>query len=370
MMRCCLVLAGLLLCSCVGPRRDATPDPASAPAWRAEFAEHAADPTTRLAWLDERLERASSPRERAELELERARAFQDLGRSLSAKTSLMRAWADVSPSVAGVGGEIQLAWAESEYRSGERLAARKRWEELLGKPGLLRVHAEQAWAALSVVCDAAGEAAAAKAWRMRLGPRGDRSVAAAKSRLVREVAAPVVARRVAGSIPSDPRSFDPALHLRGAWRARPMRSNYTSMEPIHAITVHHTAMVSPAPGHAPEMLREIQAMHQDDEGWADIGYHFLIDPGGEVWEGRPLAAQGAHAGNSESNRGNIGVCLMGNFETQTVPAGQAAALVRLLDTLREHFGLDRSAVQPHSRYRSTACPGRYLAAIVGNYRGG
>jgi hypothetical protein len=350
---------------CVSPPSDRSRVDGSV---RRTLAERASDPQGVLSYVEAMRGRLSNRHDLAELELAAAEAHEELGRPLSAKLDMSRAWSHVSPSAAGVGGRVQLGWAELEHRTGEKRKARTRWETLLGRPDLSTEDRQQALASLVVASELARDDVAARKWRKTLGSGASRLILTARVRL-NPTAAPAPVERIAGGIPRDPRQLLSEIRPRDTWGARPLRSNHDAMAPINAITVHHTAYSRPAPGQGSSAMRSIQRDHQDSEGWADIGYHFVIDPEGGIWEGRPLLAQGAHAGDSQSNRGNIGVCLMGNFEESDVPWAQRTALERLLESLRNHFVLARSDVHPHSRYRSTLCPGRDLQAIVGAYRG-
>jgi N-acetyl-anhydromuramyl-L-alanine amidase AmpD len=56
---------------------------------------------------------------------------------------------------------------------------------------------------------------------------------------------------------------------------------------------------------------EIKKWHVDDNGWDDIGYHYIIKRGGLVEVGRPEAFQGAHA--PAANSKSIGICLIGGM---------------------------------------------------------
>ena len=74
--------------------------------------------------------------------------------------------------------------------------------------------------------------------------------------------------------------------------------------------------------------------------YGDIGYHFVIDYAGTVWEGRSLAYEGAHV--ACQNERNIGVMLLGNFEEQAPSASQIATASRLLGLLQQRF-----RIKPH-----------------------
>ena len=56
---------------------------------------------------------------------------------------------------------------------------------------------------------------------------------------------------------------------------------------------------------------EIKKWHVDDNGWDDIGYHYIIKRGGLVEVGLPEGFQGANA--PAANSKSIGVCLIGGM---------------------------------------------------------
>jgi N-acetyl-anhydromuramyl-L-alanine amidase AmpD len=106
-------------------------------------------------------------------------------------------------------------------------------------------------------------------------------------------------------------------------------------------------------------VRDIQHAHMNVQSYGDIGYHFLIDPYGRVFEGRQLSWQGAHAGG-QNNVENIGVCVIGNFERERPTRAALASLDRLVDELSQTYAIDERNVVPHSHWKNTACPGRNL----------
>ncbi len=164
------------------------------------------------------------------------------------------------------------------------------------------------------------------------------------------------------------------LITRSAWRAArpiPMRLTRASGG-YNKITIHHTAEVNGilfdgSVRDSAEALRRVQAEHMDGRNYGDIGYHFLIDPAGRVYQGRDLRYQGAHAGGV-NNRQNIGVCLLGNFENRRPTQQAVAALSRLLATLRHDHHIQRERVVCHRELKSTLCPGAHLASWTTNYR--
>jgi N-acetyl-anhydromuramyl-L-alanine amidase AmpD len=147
------------------------------------------------------------------------------------------------------------------------------------------------------------------------------------------------------------------------------------------ITVHHEGdYASPmSQSYVCGHLRAIRTQQVKDKasgglGAGDIAYHFIIEPSGSVWEGRSLQYQGAHAGNALANHGNIGICLLGNFDTQPVPEAQKRALRSLLVTLMKRYNIPPSAVYTHREVKqhfglpATDCPGRNLQAFMDGLR--
>ena len=117
-------------------------------------------------------------------------------------------------------------------------------------------------------------------------------------------------------------------------------------------------------------IRAIQHYHQGAQGWADIGYHYLVDRAGRVWSGRAVRWQGAHA-SGDNNRQNIGVCLLGDYVPGSQgrpPRIQVRALARLLDDLCGVYSVDPKAILTHRELKSTTCPGPYLQAAVEQLR--
>ncbi|HSF61811.1 MAG TPA: peptidoglycan recognition protein [Gaiellaceae bacterium] len=110
--------------------------------------------------------------------------------------------------------------------------------------------------------------------------------------------------------------------------------------------VHHTAGRNDyTRSEAPAIVKAIQLFHVQGNGWNDIGYNFLVDRFGTVYEGRfggiERAVVGAHA--QGFNTGTVGVALLGSYgSTQSSKAAQDA-IARLLA-----WRLDVAHVDPAS----------------------
>ncbi len=164
---------------------------------------------------------------------------------------------------------------------------------------------------------------------------------------------------------------------RKKWRAQAPTGRFDSLGAMGRITIHHQGgnpFEKDDLAATGDEIRSIQKDHQKTRGWADIGYHLIIDRAGRVWEGRPITALGAHAGNSEANAGNIGIVVLGNYDLQTVAPAQEAALLELISKLCEHWKIPRGEVRTHNEVRTEAgegktnCPGMHLAELVKKLR--
>lgn len=72
------------------------------------------------------------------------------------------------------------------------------------------------------------------------------------------------------------------------------------------ITVHASA------GSQNQTVEDIRRYHMDVNGWADIGYHYVIDTEGEIHVGRDIKIMGSHVRGH--NKNNIGICLIGGID--------------------------------------------------------
>lgn len=125
---------------------------------------------------------------------------------------------------------------------------------------------------------------------------------------------------------------------------------------LRTLIVHHSALaLSQGP-------REIQVLHMQGKGYADIGYHFVIDAAGQLYAGRDLGVRGAHTGGA--NTGSVGVCLLGNFETVTPPQAQLDTLQALGDDLKARYGLTHLAGHHDFQPDETVCPGALLEPLL------
>ncbi|MCZ7573157.1 MAG: peptidoglycan recognition protein family protein [Ardenticatenaceae bacterium] len=140
--------------------------------------------------------------------------------------------------------------------------------------------------------------------------------------------------------------------------------------------LHHTAtsntILDPAAA-----VRAVYYYHAVTRGWGDIGYHFVIDQQGRIYEGRAGGEQGRAlvvGGHTYGyNYGSVGVATLGNFQETAYPAAAEASLTSLLAARANRYGVhpleggffvDRwwpNNILGHrdagSEYGPTECPG-------------
>ncbi len=158
---------------------------------------------------------------------------------------------------------------------------------------------------------------------------------------------------------------------RSEWtRTRPIAQRVNPMGGIRHITLHHEGSPN-APvlfADAKTTARRIELIRQFhlDRGWGDIGYHYIIDRAGRVWEARPLNLQGAHV--KDHNSHNIGVMCLGNFNIQTPSDAQLQTVARFTRSLRLKHRVAVRSIHTHRELGATSCPGNALQPRIDGMR--
>jgi hypothetical protein len=141
----------------------------------------------------------------------------------------------------------------------------------------------------------------------------------------------------------------PALIPRASWRADEeiRRAGPVFAQSLRFAVVHHTAGANAyTAAQSAAIVRAIQVYHVKGNGWNDIGYNFLVDKYGQVFEGRYGGVErnviGAHA--EGFNTGSVGIALLGTYG-DTQPTAKALAAITALLAWR----LDVAHVDPLSR---------------------
>lgn len=169
----------------------------------------------------------------------------------------------------------------------------------------------------------------------------------------------------------------PHVRRRSEWKAQPFRGTPIPLNrpSYDYMTLHHTAgFAAKTLSQGLEQVRRIQDFHQNGRGWSDIGYQFLMDQEGRLYQGRPFLneavpftegprlVQGAHVGGA--NRGNIGVSLMGCYHPpegarcrDQMTAAAVDSLIVSFSFLSERYEVSADNMRGHRDFGSTSCPG-------------
>jgi len=134
---------------------------------------------------------------------------------------------------------------------------------------------------------------------------------------------------------------------RAEWGARAPRSRTTTTWSKRTEFVVHYSE-----GPTSQTPRQIQDYHMDHNGWADIGYNFLVDVKGRIYEGRGWLTVGAHA--TGHNTSGIGVCFIGRNGDATDAAKKSIRW--LYDEACRRKGKSL-AKKGHRDVTATNCPG-------------
>jgi N-acetylmuramoyl-L-alanine amidase len=161
---------------------------------------------------------------------------------------------------------------------------------------------------------------------------------------------------------------------RGAWGAR-YGQGATIAGPVSLVVVHHTA--GPDLGPAASEQREVEVVRRIEEqhgapkpkgnGWAGIGYNWLVFPSGRVYEGRGWRREGAHTPGK--NKESVGVAFVMDAEATepTAEAMQACQDLLAFGVLGNHIA-PGFEVRGHRDFTATKCPGARLYVRLGQLR--
>lgn len=125
------------------------------------------------------------------------------------------------------------------------------------------------------------------------------------------------------------------------------------MDKINKIIIHCSA----TPENREVDIETIRGWHMNENGWSDIGYHFVVELDGTIQEGRPIDIQGAHTRGH--NKNSIGICYVGGLDDHLNPKdtrneAQKFSLEVLLFNLMDTF--KGCKLYGHNEFSSKACP--------------
>ena len=187
----------------------------------------------------------------------------------------------------------------------------------------------------------------------------------------------------------------PRIVTRHGWGAdeklRERKFVYTKK--VKAAFVHHTASGNGYRcAQVPSLIRGIYRYHVKSMGWRDLGYNFLVDKCGNIYEGRAGGVAkpvlGAHTLGFNTN--SVGIAVLGSYGSKKPPAAVTKAVARLTawklglyganpkgKTYLKSGGGNRypkgkkvrlNVISGHRDGFATECPGRQLYRKLGSTR--
>ncbi|MGC5565812.1 peptidoglycan recognition protein family protein [Streptomyces sp. FR-108] len=187
----------------------------------------------------------------------------------------------------------------------------------------------------------------------------------------------------------------PRIVTRRGWGADEglRESNFSYTKTVKAVFVHHSASGNNYRcAQAPSVIRSIYRYHVKSSGWRDIGYNFLVDKCGNIYEGRAggvaKPVMGAHTLGFNSK--SMGIAVLGSFGTANPPAAAVKAVAKLTawklglyganprgktylksgggNLYRKGKNVRLNVISGHRDGFATECPGGRLYAKLGKAR--
>ncbi len=169
----------------------------------------------------------------------------------------------------------------------------------------------------------------------------------------------------------------PVIYSRQQWGADESIRGKSSLHygDVHAGFVHHTVNANGySRSEVPGILRSIYAYHVKSRGWSDIGYNYLIDRFGRIWEGRyggvDRPVVGAHT--LGYNDDSFAASAIGNYQIVKPSTAMIQAYATLFAWKLSLHGVNADsthqwvtkrwfqAINGHRDAAATLCPGQYL----------
>ncbi|QBI20937.1 hypothetical protein ER308_16050 [Egibacter rhizosphaerae] len=192
-------------------------------------------------------------------------------------------------------------------------------------------------------------------------------------------------------VPVRPRAAgdEPSIISRSQWGAPSSTSPASRLTRARSVIVHHTATNGDySPSEVNAIVRSFHRYHTQSLGWSDIGYQYLVDKFGNIYEGRGGHAAGAHVRGFNSE--TVGISLIGDFNGRSAtedswralaeaagwqcavhridPRGDLALLSRGGDRFVSGAQAPGPAVRGHTDLGSTSCPGSQVHSRLDDLR--
>ncbi|WP_053142471.1 peptidoglycan recognition protein family protein [Streptomyces ambofaciens] len=187
----------------------------------------------------------------------------------------------------------------------------------------------------------------------------------------------------------------PSITTRRGWGANEKlrEKKFVYTKKVKAAFVHHSATGNNYTcSQAPSVIRSIYRYHVNSMGWRDVGYNFLVDKCGKIYEGRAggvsKAVLGAHTMGFNSN--SMGIAVLGTYSSKKPSSAAVKAIARLTAWKLGLYGMNPrgktylksgggnlyrkgknvrlNVISGHRDGFATSCPGKKLYAKLGTSR--
>lgn len=143
-----------------------------------------------------------------------------------------------------------------------------------------------------------------------------------------------------------------------------------SARDVKGVVAHHTGSFATASA--------VARYHVFDRKWPTVGYHFWIEPSGEVLQLNPITVVANSQGGANSlppvpflaaNQNFVSVAFRGDFSNEEPTVAAQVAFRWLWAALQDELGVYRDMLFCHNEFKSTLCPGS-VADLVEDILGG
>ncbi|MFG2320618.1 peptidoglycan recognition protein family protein [Streptomyces tendae] len=187
----------------------------------------------------------------------------------------------------------------------------------------------------------------------------------------------------------------PAITTRRGWGAdeKLREKGFVYTKKVKTAFVHHSATGNNYRcSQAPSVIRSIYRYHVNSTGWRDLGYNFLVDKCGNIYEGRAGGVSkpvlGAHTLGFNAN--SMGIAVLGTYSSKKPSSAALKAIARLTAWKVGLYGMNPrgktylksgggnlyrkgrkvrlNVISGHRDGFATSCPGTQLYAKLGTAR--
>ncbi len=172
----------------------------------------------------------------------------------------------------------------------------------------------------------------------------------------------------------------PAVVSRSQWGA--IFTNPAATSTVSHLIVHHEFGSNTSSDWAAR-VRSVQNFHINGNGWSDIGYNFLVDPNGVIYEGRAGGDNAIGAHFCGRNRNTMAVCMLGDYSSVTPTTATQNSVKDILAWKANKEGINPLGSSFHSSVNGSlthiaghrdagcsVCPGNGGYATLGGIRSG